>query len=422
MQPSAVMSARRKRKTTENDKRTLDERASGKALTPKIVSSVSIKKAAKQVQKERFTREDYKMKAADTIIMSGGIPHFGPAQKGRTKLFFDITLAKDGEQISPYDHTIQVDLFSFYVHVFAHIWNQLNDETQYDARQTMIRWLIATLVIRKCSYTAVYNKFDDYPLFQKELQIMENQFASFGNTGTKILNLMPSEPEKLFRMRSDNRFEMTEIMKDRLKDLYELSVSRKCSQCDFLFSPNAIALDGPSYCINLQTNEVHEETAETSMFLTRADPSVHYLIELDGNSQTLKPYHQYGMKIKETGATYLINTEIYKMHDETDTEEDNQNYRFPVRTDRQHKNALRSNSMAVYALSAPKIRNLNPRIIHNHAQMKTLLESFGKGKGNKRPRSNHHGDDDSPSHPSGFPETSSSNEPAAKKQLVFDNK
>jgi hypothetical protein len=346
-EPTHLQKAQFIKKTTPNDKRTILEREQGVQLTPKIPESVSIRKAIKEAAKERYTNDSYRMERGDTIIMSGGIPHYGPAETQKVKLFFDLTIEKNGQTTEPYDHKDQIDILVLYVAVCEYLWNHFEPLNKEQGRNNIIRWLIGAYVIRLCQHHDTYTKFESYALLFRELMFIETEALKY----CKDNNIqIPKQATELFDRLESGNYTMKDDIRNLCQHLFDQAKERAWWNCDSLFTRDATVLRGPVFHIDHRTQRLVMNRKQFQ-YLSRDINPLQFLVEHKKNPTSTKPLNQFAIAFQKDRQKFISNTEIYQVDPSTaQGRDENTQLSFPTYNKKEQEGFVYDHLRAVFAV------------------------------------------------------------------------
>jgi hypothetical protein len=268
--------------------------------------SKSLQKSLKELRSKNFTKEDYLMETGDTIVMSGGIPHYGPMEENKVKLFFDLTTAQDNQL---YTHNEQVDILVLYVGICGASWGQFIPEHEKAGSDALIRWLIASYVMCMCTHSTLYTKFVKMAYLFLEFKFLEEAALKYcRRTKFKI----PQQAIGLFlRDNNSGKYEPTKNMHDLCAFLFQEVKKRSWNTFDSLFTTEAVIMDGPIMHVDLQNKRVLVNK-NTHRYFSRDMNPLQLLLEHRGMPVQTTPLNQFTVICTNDDGTQT-NTEIYQL-------------------------------------------------------------------------------------------------------------
>jgi hypothetical protein len=338
----------REGKKTSNRKTKIVERANGVVLDPIPTQSKSLRVVMKEVKNEIYLTEDYLMEKGDTIIMSGGIPHYGPSEEMKVKLFFDLTCVEDdgSNNKQAYNHQEQVDMLVLYVGICEQTWGRFKQDAKRSGRGPLIRWLISSYIIRMCTHSTVYTKFRQYGYLFLEFKTIE-EFAL--RHLRRQRNELPRQAIDLFEKQEDGRYQAREVMIDLFQRLIEVTEQRNWIDFDSLFSQDVVILNGPVMHVDYQNQQIFVND-NTTRYLARDISPLQLVIEQKTEPRTTTPLHQFTVTYEKDGDEIIANTEMYRINKPGDDRYEESTLEFPGASNRQHKEYIRDHCSAMYTI------------------------------------------------------------------------
>ena len=338
----------REGKKTPNRKTKIIERANGVVLDPIPTQSKSFKVVMKEVKNETYLTDNYLMEKGDTIIMSGGIPHYGPAEEMKVKLFFDLTCVEDNgnNDKQPYNHQEQVDMLVLYVGICEQTWGQFKPDAKRAGRGPLIRWLVSSYIIRMCTHSTVYTKFHKFGYLFLEFKAIE-EFALRHLKRQQIE--LPRQAIGLFELKENGRYQAKEVMTDLFQRLYEVTEQRNWIDFDSLFSQDAVILNGPVMHVDFEKQQIFVND-NTARYLARDISPLQLVIERKTDPRTTTPLHQFTIVYDKDGDEIIANTEMYRVNKPGDSRYEESTLEFPKAGKQQHKDYIRDHCSALYTV------------------------------------------------------------------------
>jgi hypothetical protein len=377
-----LRNAQRERKNTPNRKTTISERENGMKLDRIASQSKSIAKSIKELKENNYTKADYLMQKGDTIVMSGGIPHYGPMEENKVKLFFDLTTKEDNQV---YTHNEQVDILVLYVSICGDgVWSNFKEGQEASGRDVLIRWLIASYVMCMCTHNTLYTKFSKMAYLFLEFKFLEGAAKKYCRD--KQIELPKRAIEMFTRVENSGKYGVGGIMKDLTAFLFQKVTERGWNKFDALFTTEAVILSGPIMHVDFRNKTLYT-TPNTYKYFARDVNPLQLLLECRGSPRQAIPLNQFTVVYKNSdGKTRVANTEIYQL-DNADTEGTEEAILdFPRCSNEEQQLFLEEHYLAMYAIHSAVTEHTDLLDVIHESNLPPGLREQAQGGGSQQER------------------------------------